>query len=134
MQGAVSVQTDAGVALHAQCGPILLPDVPESKKDRYVKRGREGRVGGLLGWAQPRAGLEQGAPKVGRGQAPSRSGGTCSPLRLRVGPLVQERDHINIHRSHLQFRARSQPGCFWPEAITKRCRVDKRYLPKRLKD
>lgn len=62
VQGAVFVETDAGAALRAQGGPVLLPDVPEGKEQWSEKRGRE--VGGPAG-AQPGAGLEP-SPKGSR--------------------------------------------------------------------
>lgn len=91
VQGAVFVQADAGVALHAQGGPVLLPHIPKSKKTQYVKRGKE--AGGSWGVLSPglvcRGICQPQLAGVGR----ELCGGLCSlqPISLEERMHVQQR-------------------------------------------
>lgn len=139
MQGAVFVQADAGVALHAQGGPVLLPDVPKSMKSRKVKRGREGGVR----WAQ--AALQERAATVGGGQPGASFGqGTgeagqqpLSILPAGVGVCLGRVNAVSLYRSFapsVQFWARAfmlSAGGHCPAASTKD--LAERYSSRKVK-
>lgn len=105
-QGAAAVQADAGVALRAQRDAVFLPHVPERGKSCSGKRRRRGGVGAAGGGLSPGQVWSRELQRLAPGQ-----GGAGGGLGARLGPGADPH-RLSIQCSHLQFRSRSQPGCF----------------------